>query len=231
MASDSLEHLTTALRHALSPARLGSIADSKHLPHAYQHATPFPHAVIDGLFPSSLLAALSREIPDQAAANAGESAGGACKGAGGGTYANARTLGNSSADQWARRVRCWDGVDKNGAGATIRKQSVEDESNMGPATLLTFSQLRGSSFAEFLSRISGIPGLVADPEYFGSGIHVTTRGGLLKVHADFNYHPKMRMRRRVNVFLFINEDWPTDYGGDLELWDRSMTRCACCVAP
>ena len=41
----------------------------------------------------------------------------------------------------------------------------------------------------------------------------------------------MRMRRRVNVFLFINEDWPTDYGGDLELWDRSMTRCACCVAP
>lgn len=92
MASDSLEHLTTALRHALSPARLGSIADSKHLPHAYQHATPFPHAVIDGLFPSSLLAALSREIPDQAAANAGESAGGACKGAGGGTYANARTL-------------------------------------------------------------------------------------------------------------------------------------------
>ena len=55
----------------------------------------------------------------------------------------------------------------------------------------------------------------AAQRYKGSGVHITTRGGHLKVHADFNrlkfnesdHRP---MQRRVNVFLYLNKDWPVE---------------------
>ena len=222
--------LVASLQHAFAPARLHALANAS-LRDRYLRASPFPHAVMDGLFPPVLLAAISSEIPDRVAASAGERSSGACKGVGGGAYGSTKTRDASPADRWSRMVRCWDGLDAAGEDAVVRKQSVEDEANMGPATRLAFAHLRGRAFASFLSRISGISGLVADPEYFGSGIHVTTRGGLLKVHADFNFHPKLHMRRRVNVFLFLNEDWPDSYGGHLELWDCSMTQCEERIAP
>ncbi len=49
------------------------------------------------------------------------------------------------------------------------------------------------------------------------------RGGFLKVHADFNWHPKLKLDRRLNVLIYLNRDWKDEYGGALELWDRSMT--------
>ncbi len=51
------------------------------------------------------------------------------------------------------------------------------------------------------------------------------------MHADFDQHRKLRVDRRLNVLLYLNEDWDDAYGGHLELWDPTMTRRVKRVAP
>ena len=45
---------------------------------------------------------------------------------------------------------------------------------------------------------------------------------MLKVHADFNYHGHLKVDRRLNLLLYLNENWSEDFGGHLQLWDKEM---------
>ena len=80
-----------------------------------------------------------------------------------------------------------------GAAACYRKANVHYRKSeihldgMGPHTRVLFSLLRSARFVRFLEELSGIDGLIPDPGYEGSGLHVTGDGGMLKVHHDFNY--------------------------------------------
>lgn len=91
--------------------------------------------------------------------------------------------------------------------------------------------LNSSQFISFLEALSGIKGLIPDPQYSGAGLHETARGGHLSIHADFNIHPKLKLRRRMNAILFLNDNWNAEYGGALELWDKDMTACQHAVLP
>lgn len=72
----------------------------------------------------------------------------------------------------------------------------------------------------WLEALTGIEGLIPDPYFGGGGLHQIEPGGFLKVHADFNVHPKLNLDRRLNMLVYLNKDWPEEYGGHLELWDR-----------
>lgn len=91
--------------------------------------------------------------------------------------------------------------------------------------------LNTAAFLGFLEEMTGIDGLISDAHYTGGGLHETARGGHLSIHADFNLHPKTNILRRLNLILFLNEDWKDEYGGHLELWDRQMKGCQKAVAP
>lgn len=91
--------------------------------------------------------------------------------------------------------------------------------------------LNSSQFIEFLEEMTGIKGLFADPHFAGGGLHETARGGHLSIHADFNIHPRLKARRRMNLILFLNETWEDEYGGHLELWEKDMSACAHKVLP
>lgn len=93
------------------------------------------------------------------------------------------------------------------------------------------AELNSQAFLGFLEEMTGIKGLVSDPYYVGGGLHETKRGGHLGVHADFNIHHIMKLERRLNLLVYLNEDWPSEYGGDLELWDKGMNACEVRVAP
>jgi hypothetical protein len=103
-----------------------------------------------------------------------------------------------------------------------RKLASKDDSSMGEATRHLLAELNSASFIDFLERLTGIDGLVADPHFVGGGLHQIERGGHLKVHADFNRHPRTDLERRLNVLVYLNRDWKDEYGGALELWSRDM---------
>lgn len=93
------------------------------------------------------------------------------------------------------------------------------------------NELNSRAFLAFLEKMTGIKGLIPDPYFMGGGLHETMPGGHLSVHADFNIHGRLRVERRLNFLLYLNDDWQPDYGGDLELWDQQMTACQKRVAP
>lgn len=94
-----------------------------------------------------------------------------------------------------------------------------------------FYTFNSQPFLGFLEELTGIKGLIADPHFLGGGFHETLRGGRLGIHADFNIHQKLRLRRRINVLVYLNHDWQQEWGGDLELWTQDMKQKAKSVAP
>ena len=69
------------------------------------------------------------------------------------------------------------------------------------------------------------------PHLRGGGFTRFKRGGALGVHADFNFYPRLNLYRRLNLLIYLNEDWPEAWGGDLELWDREGKRCVQRISP
>ena len=83
----------------------------------------------------------------------------------------------------------------------------------------------------FIEGLTGIKKLIPDPYFTGGGLHETKAGGHLSVHADFNVHTGMDLIRRINLLIYLNEDWDEAFGGNLELWDERMEACVERVSP
>ncbi|KYG80158.1 2-oxoglutarate-Fe(II)-dependent oxygenase superfamily protein [Roseivirga ehrenbergii] len=93
-------------------------------------------------------------------------------------------------------------------------------------------ELNSPSFLEYLTSLSGIENLIADPSLEGGGLHLSERGGFLNIHADFTVHPHRKTwERRLNLLIYLNTDWEESYNGKLELWDNKMTECKASLAP
>jgi 2OG-Fe(II) oxygenase superfamily len=114
---------------------------------------------------------------------------------------------------------------------TGRKLATRDPGQFGETVLRLLQEFNGAGFVQFLEALTGIEGLIPDPYYEGGGLHQIQPGGFLKVHADFNRHRKLGLDRRINALLYLNRDWQEEYGGHLELWDRSMTRAVRRILP
>merc|ERR1712046_357776 len=42
---------------------------------------------------------------------------------------------------------------------------------------------------------------------------------------------RVRLHRRVNVFVYLNHAWSDVYGGHLELWSRNLSQCEQRILP
>jgi len=121
----------------------------------------------------------------------------------------------------------WHSTDKD----LERKWSTEDIHHFGATTRAFIHQLNSGPFLTFLERLTGIQGLISDPHLRGGGLHEIRRDGALGVHADFNLYPRLNLWRRLNLLLYLNEDWDDAWGGDLELWDRTGKQRVRVVGP
>lgn len=78
-------------------------------------------------------------------------------------------------------------------------------------------ELLSDQFASWLSRLVGEP-LFVDPAFYGGGLHAGGSGSFLDMHTDFSSHPRhLNWRRRLNILLYLNENWTQAYGGELLL--------------
>lgn len=113
-----------------------------------------------------------------------------------------------------------------------KKHGLNKMDLLPPFIQEVIKELNSPAFVKFVSELTGIPDLKADEMLEGGGLHQSKRGGFLNIHADFTVHPHKRTwRRRVNLLLYLNEDWQEDYNGHLELWSRDMKQCEQKISP
>ena len=105
--------------------------------------------------------------------------------------------------------------------------------NTFPPTIKLFIDfLNSENFLSFIQDLTSIKEkLVADPDLEGGGLHEIKRGGVLKIHTDFNRHPVRDLDRRINILIYLNKEWLESYGGHLELWNQDVSRCEKKILP
>jgi hypothetical protein len=102
-----------------------------------------------------------------------------------------------------------------------------------------YDLIAGKAFLDFVSTVSGVPDLILDPTMYGGGTHENLHGQELDPHVDFNYDQSRQLHRRLNLIVYLNKDWRTEWGGAIEIhsnprkpfenriisYDPSFNRC------
>lgn len=85
-----------------------------------------------------------------------------------------------------------------------------------------FMELNSSLFLHFLELLTGINGLIPDPYFAEGAFAMSKKGGILDIHADFSHHDKLNLERRINILIYLNDDWKEEYLGALNLYDAKL---------
>ena len=174
--------------YSVSPDHLFDLAAK--LKDGYTSADPFPHCVLENLFPEELLDQILAEFQKPGELD-------------------------------------WQRFDNKNE----KKLALKSEMQLSNTARHFLWELNSQVFIFFLQALTGIKGLVPDPHLMGGGLHQIERGGLLKIHADFNHHERLNLQRRINLLIYLNRDWKEEYGGHLELWSRDMKTCVKKILP
>jgi len=97
----------------------------------------------------------------------------------------------------------------------------ESMNRMPPITKFMIDYLNSREIISFVEQISGIQNLEPDLSLVGAGMHRIDKGGKLSIHIDSNKHAEKQLYRRINLLLYLNENWMHEWGGNLELWNEN----------
>lgn len=106
-----------------------------------------------------------------------------------------------------------------------QKRGCREISLLGPVVRKFFQTFTAPNIVESIEQLTGVNQLIPDTTYAGAGLHAVSRGGSLGVHVDFNELKKIKgvieepVYRRLNTFLYLNEDWREEWGGGLTLYE------------
>ena len=93
-----------------------------------------------------------------------------------------------------------------------------------PITNMVTEYMNSEPFLKFLENLTGFEKLYRDPIMLGGGIHKIKKGGKLSVHIDYNEHPGRKWKRNLNLLLYLNENWKSEWEGNLEFWDADSLK-------
>jgi 2OG-Fe(II) oxygenase superfamily len=114
----------------------------------------------------------------------------------------------------------------NEHGEVGRKAVFESVSGISPFYREFCRYINSAPFLEAMSRLTGIPDLIADETLFGGGTHENLDGQGLDVHVDFNIDERRMLHRRVNLLIYLNKEWHESWGGAIELHSDPWTPAA-----
>jgi hypothetical protein len=106
---------------------------------------------------------------------------------------------------------------RNEAGELGGKSTIERIRGLGAPYAQLDDMVQSPEFLGLIGRITGIPDLLYDSDYFGGGTHENREGQDLDPHVDFNRHPREPWHRRLNLIVYLNREWEDAWGGSLEL--------------
>ncbi len=114
-----------------------------------------------------------------------------------------------------------------------KKLALIDQKKYSNTTLEVFEALRSAAFINFLQKVTKINNLLTDElEEEGANLTEVREGGFLNIHSDFQSHStKKKWKRELNLLLYLNHDWKSEYNGDLEFWDENMMECKVSTVP
>ncbi len=115
----------------------------------------------------------------------------------------------------------WKGVWDNTTYINQKNKYQKTKFEEGDCFDKVFKELNSPEFLKLMAEITGIDDLIPDADLFGGGLHQSVSGAFLDVHIDYNFHPKTKDHRRLNILVYMNKDWKKEYEGHLELWDMT----------
>ncbi|GBQ87307.1 hypothetical protein AA13595_2129 [Gluconacetobacter johannae DSM 13595] len=157
---------------------------------SYQSAPPFPHLIIDDLFPASWLLPILDDYRHRT--------------------------------DWQ-----WKSYDT----ALQKKMGTMPNSDLPFNIQRYFDFVYSGPFLRLLTSLTGIENLLPDPSLYGGGMHVVAGGGHFDLHIDFQKHPQTHLTNRLAMLTYLNPDWDSRNGGNLELWSVRPSARAVEIAP
>jgi Rps23 Pro-64 3,4-dihydroxylase Tpa1-like proline 4-hydroxylase len=116
-------------------------------------------------------------------------------------------------------------------GLNEKKSEDSNFENLHSNFSLLHQRLMQDDFREWLSSWTNISSLHTINDRLGYGLHQGGNTSFLDIHIDYNVHPIQKLLRKLNLILFFNENWQTEWGGKLELWDKDVANCMQSITP
>ncbi len=140
-------------------------------------------------------------------------------------------LANSCLDNFpSLSESCWDY--QNDKDIEVKYRTTwASEFDIPDGILEAVKILNSSIVMHAISELMGIKKIIPDPYYTGGGLNVTTRGGLLDVHVDGNYHDATGLNRRLNAIVYLNPNYKTEWGGEFGVYDQTGDNCIKKIEP
>lgn len=106
----------------------------------------------------------------------------------------------------------------------LEKKSALNDWNKFPSTTYKFFEfLCSEEFVNCLSKLLGIK-LYPDFGLHGGGWHMHPDGGKLNPHLDYSIHPKLGLQRRINLIIYLSQNWKPEFGGHFGLWSNDLDK-------
>lgn len=75
-----------------------------------------------------------------------------------------------------------------------------------------------------VAELTGIKDAVGDPHLYAGGISAMPHGHFLNPHIDNSHDGDQKNYRVLNLLYYVTPDWKSENGGNLELWDESVSK-------
>ena len=94
----------------------------------------------------------------------------------------------------------------------------------GDAVKKAIDYLYEPDFIKLMSKLTGVNNLESDPSLNAGGLHAYPRNGISGIHLDYTIHPTLNKERRVSIIVYLSKGWKPEWGGQLNIWDRQLTK-------
>ena len=84
-----------------------------------------------------------------------------------------------------------------------RKSGITKYDMMGETSKAVIDELSSKKFLSWLENLTGISGLISDPDLDGGGLHMIEKGGFLNVHVDFSHTPQTELESTIKFAALL----------------------------